>query len=32
MMQEVEAKIRENFEQAFENSLGENTKEEKENE
>ena len=32
MMQEVETKIRENFEQAFENSLGENTKEEKENE
>ena len=32
MMQEVETKIRENFEQAFENSLGEKAKEEKENE
>ena len=32
VMKEVETKIRENFEQAFENSLGENTKEEKENE
>ena len=32
VMKEIETKIRENFEQAFENSLGENTKEEKENE
>lgn len=32
VMKEVEEKIRENFEQAFENSLGENTKEEQENE
>ena len=32
VMREIETKIRENFEQAFENSLGENTKEEKENE